>query len=233
MLCSGESNAVLVDLTLGTRTATVTERIFRSAAWAEGAASDAVTVVEVNGVPLGVSEGSGFIDWMPPSNGVYVLTHRVMSHGIQIGDTLTATFEVTLPPGIVVEVGVGKLVTVPQTWLDEHPAIVAAAAGDKVAALNTPSANGRLSNVECYVLGLDPTSETNDFKIVSFPIGADGKPDLSAVVFAPPKDKWNVQSATPVLKGAESLNGDWKAVDEAREEEKSKMRFFKVEVVLP
>ena len=39
-------------------------------------------------------------------------------------------------------------------------------------------------------------------------MGKDGKPDLSAVVFDPPKDKWNVQSATPVLKGAEALGGD-------------------------
>ena len=34
--------------------------------------------------------------------------------------------------------------------------------------------NGRLSNVECYVLGFYPASKTNDFKIVSFPMGRTG-----------------------------------------------------------
>ena len=95
------------------------------------------------------------------------------------------------------------------------------------------AANGRLSNVECYVLGLDPENETNDFRIVSFPLGADGKPDLSAVVFDPPKAKWNVTGARAALKGAEVLGGGWKAVDKASEAEKAKMRFFKVEVELP
>lgn len=95
------------------------------------------------------------------------------------------------------------------------------------------AANGRLSNVECYMLGLDPESETNDFKIVSFPMKADGTPDLSALVFDPPKAKWNVQGATPVLKGASALGGPWNAVDKASEADKAKMRFFKVDVALP
>ena len=83
---------------------------------------------------------------------------------------------------------------------------------------------------ECYVLGLDPENATNDFRITSFPMKADGAPDLSGLTFEPPKEKWNVSGAMPVLKGAKSLDGPWaevpKNVDPA-------LRFFKIEVELP
>ena len=136
--------------------------------------------------------------------------------------------------GIVVDVDDGeKSVTVPRAWINEHPAIVAAASGDERAALCAKAANGRLSVVECYVLGLDPESETNDFKIVSFPMKADGTPDLEKMVFEPAKGKWNVQGAKAVVKGAEALGGKWHEVDKASEADKAKMQFFKVVVELP
>ena len=131
---------------------------------------------------------------------------------------------------IIVDMGGGKSVAVPQTWIEEHPALVAAAGGDAGAALASKAANGRLSVVECYVLGLDPESTTNDFKITSFPMKADGTPDLENIVFDPPEAKWNVEGARPVVKGAASLGGEWQVVTE---ENKSGFRFFKVEVVLP
>ena len=131
---------------------------------------------------------------------------------------------------IVVDMGGGKSVTVPQAWIEEHPALVAAAGGDASAALASKAANGRLSVVECYVLGLDPESTTNDFKITSFPLKADGTPDLENIVFDPPEARWNVPGARPVVKGAMALGDEWLPVTD---ENKASFRFFKVEVEMP
>ena len=51
-------------------------------------------------------------------------------------------------------------------------------------------------------------------------------------VFEPPPSQWNVP-ATWKVKGAATLDGEWKAVEGATAAEKAAMRFFKVEVVLP
>ncbi len=131
---------------------------------------------------------------------------------------------------VVVDMGGGKSVAVPQTWIEEHPALVAAAGGNAEAALAYKAANGRLSVAECYVVGVDPESTTNDFKITAFPMKADGTPDLENIVFDPPEVRWNVEGARPVVKGAASLDDEWQAVTE---ENKASFRFFKVEVVLP
>ena len=111
--------------------------------------------------------------------------------------------------------------TVPQSWLSENTERAATA----------EAANGR-KVWECYVVGLDPEDTTNDFRIVSFPMKADGTPDISAIAFDPPEAKWNVQGATPVLKGKATLEGtgEWQTVTD---ENKAGMRFFKVEVMLP
>ena len=43
--------------------------------------------------------------------------------------------------------------------------------------------------------------------------------------------EWNVQGATPVLKGKATLDGgEWQAVTD---EDKAEVRFVKVEIVLP
>ena len=130
---------------------------------------------------------------------------------------------------VVVDVGDGKNVAVPRTWLDSHPALVAMAGGDMAAALVSTAANGR-KVWECYVLGLDPEKADEDFKIVSFPMKADGTPDVDNIVFDPSREKWNVQGARAVLKGASELGGEWRAVTE---ENKASFRFFKVVVELP
>ena len=80
------------------------------------------------------------------------------------------------------------------------------------------------------MVGVDPESTTNDFKITSFPMKADGTPDLENIVFDPPEARWNVEGARPVVKGTASLGGEWQVVTE---ENKAGFRFFKVEVVLP
>ena len=47
----------------------------------------------------------------------------------------------------------------------------------------------------CYMLGLDPEDETDDFKIMSFILNADGTPNLSSIAFYPPQSEWNVSGA--------------------------------------
>ncbi len=124
----------------------------------------------------------------------------------------------------------GKTVAVPQAWIAGHPALVDAAGGDAVAALNSAAANGRMSVVECYVVGVDPEKADEDFKITSLPMKADGTPDLANIAFTPARETWNVPEATPVLKGAERLEGEWQTVTE---ENKEAFRFFKVVVEVP
>ena len=93
-ICDAESEAVLVDLSIGTRAAALTERIRYSTIWSGVESSDAMAEVAVNAEMLNSATGNGYVDWIPLSNGVYALTHRVMSGGAQVGETLTATFVV-------------------------------------------------------------------------------------------------------------------------------------------
>ena len=93
-MCSGESAATAIDLATGARTAALTERIRYSTDWVSGAASGAIADVSVDGVTLKSATGSGYVDWTPSTNGTYTLTHKVMSGGAQVGETLTATFVV-------------------------------------------------------------------------------------------------------------------------------------------
>ena len=133
---------------------------------------------------------------------------------------------------IVVDVGGGKAVTVPRVWIAGYPAFVAAAGGDAEETVrNRVAANGR-KVWECYVLGLNPEvySVSNDFRITSFPMKADGTPDLEHMSFDPPQTRWNVQGAQPVIKGAAVLDGEWQTVTE---QNKASFRFFKVAVELP
>ena len=120
-------------------------------------------------------------------------------------------------------------VPVPYAWLDSYvPGVAYTSEAYETSAMST-AANGR-KVWECYVLGLDPEVATNDFKITSFPMKADGTPDLENLAFAPAKSQWNVQGARPVVKGAAVLDGEWQTVTE---ENKSAYRFFKVVVELP
>ena len=82
------------------------------------------------------------------------------------------------------------------------------------------------------MLGLDPENgdATNDFRIVSFPMKADGTPDLGKLVFEPPPAKWNVPGARAVIEGAATLDGQW---DEVPSGGNPAYRFFRVRVALP
>ena len=126
-----------------------------------------------------------------------------------------------MPADAVVEVGSGKSVTVPGTWLSEKT----------TRASTDDAANGR-KVWECYVLGLNPedNSATNDFRITSFPMLPNGLPDTEHIAFDPPQTRWNVP-ATYRVKGAVNLDDvDWPEVTEGN---KANFRFFKVELVLP
>ena len=93
-MCSGTSASVKLDLATGTRTAAASETIRYSTAWVDGAASGATAVVAVNGETLKSATDSGAVTWTPQHNGSYTLTHKVMSGGVQMGETLTVTFVV-------------------------------------------------------------------------------------------------------------------------------------------
>ena len=54
--------------------------------------------------------------------------------------------------------------------------------------------------------------------------------DLENIAVDPPKAQWNVQGARAVVKGAATLDGEWKAVEGVTAAEKAAMRFFKVVV---
>ena len=87
------------------------------------------------------------------------------------------------------------------------------------------AANGRTA-AECYMLGLDPALATNDFRIVSIEM-VDGKPKVE---WEPKVNRWTGVEIQAVLKGAATLDGEWKAVEGATAAEKAAMRFFKVVV---
>ncbi len=109
---------------------------------------------------------------------------------------------------VTVDAGEGKTVTVPRAWIDEHPALVEAVGGDVAATLQSLAGNGKMSVAGCYVLGLDPEVSTNGFKIVAFPMKADGTPDLEGLAFEPRCEEWNVQEARPVVKGVKNIGDD-------------------------
>ena len=123
-------------------------------------------------------------------------------------------------------------VPVPYAWLTAHDPGVVDEYEAYEASAKGKAANGRMSVAECYVVGLDPESATNDFRITSFPIKVDGTPDLDAILSGidPPQSKWNVSGAWPVLKGAASLDAEFVPVTEGN---KANFRFFRVDVELP
>ena len=119
-------------------------------------------------------------------------------------------------------------VPVPYAWLDVHVPGVAHESEAYETSAKATAANGR-PVWACDAGGLDPQVATNDFRIVSFPMKADGTPNLAGIVFEPPQAQWNVP-ATYKVKGAATLAGPWRDVPAGGN---PAYRFFKVEVVLP
>ncbi len=122
-------------------------------------------------------------------------------------------------------------VPVPYAWLTAHdPGVVDEYDAYETSAKAT-AVNG-YKTWECYVLGLDPQG-VEAFRITTFQMKADGTPDLENIMVDPPKAQWNVPGARAVVKGAATLDGEWKTVEEATAAEKAAMRFFKVVVEVP
>jgi len=122
-------------------------------------------------------------------------------------------------------------VHVPYAWLLGHDPEIVDEYDAYEAAAKVTGANGH-KVWESYVIGADPNDKVDFLKITAFPMKADGTPDFEEITISPPRSKWNVEGAQPVLKGKATLDGagEWQPV---KDENKADMRFFKVEVVLP
>ena len=144
--------------------------------------------------------------------------------------------EVVLPSGpsaIAVDFG-GKTISLSTAWVSQmmgRPADWVEGNHAYVKSfLESTSANGRLSVVECYALGLDPEVATDDLVITEFPMKANGTPDLANLKYEPSADKWNLPGLTVRVLGAPDLAGPWQEVQDGDE---ASLRFFKVEIVAP
>ena len=88
----GASAHFSLDNRTGMRVANATERIVFSPAW-ETDAVGATAVVSTNGVTVKSATEAGVYEWTPsPLDGTYELTHAIYANGVQVGETLTATF---------------------------------------------------------------------------------------------------------------------------------------------
>jgi hypothetical protein len=127
---------------------------------------------------------------------------------------------------ITIDVGDGKNVVVPASWIDKYDSLVAAAGGDKAAALLRPAANGR-KVWECFMLGVDPTKADDDFKITRFWMEG-GEPKFE---FSHSTDGAGNSFAPRIkTKGKAKLSDGWRDVPAGGD---PSFRFFTVEVMLP
>ena len=91
--CGAASTHLSLDNRTGTRVAAATERISFSPAW-ETDTVGATAVVSIDGVAIKDSTEAGAFDWAPMQGGTYQFSHAVFVSGVQVGQTLTATFVV-------------------------------------------------------------------------------------------------------------------------------------------
>ena len=122
---------------------------------------------------------------------------------------------------VLVAAAGGKTVRVSGSWLKENT----------TRAATDDAANARLKVWQCYVLGLDPEIAADDFRITSFPMNANGAPNLAGIEVSPSTNGWNVSGATYKVKGKAMLADGWQDVDPASVN--PALRFFAVELVLP
>ena len=133
----------------------------------------------------------------------------------------TATVSLTLSEPFSAD-WIAERMGVSTEWIESHSALAKSM-------LEATAANGRLSVVECYVLGIDPEDPGEDFEITWFGMKADGSPDLENIRFSPPREKWSLGLQFR-LKGKATLADEWQDVPDAGE---PTFRFFKAEAVLP
>ena len=127
---------------------------------------------------------------------------------------------------VSVDLGGGKSVVVPVEWIDSYVDIVAAAGGDKAAALQRTAANGR-KVWECFMLGVDPTDPSDDFRITRFWM-ENGEPKFEFSHKTDGSGNLFLPYVKPL--GKAQLSDKWRHVPESGN---PAFRFFTVEVVPP
>ena len=118
---------------------------------------------------------------------------------------------------------IGWMLDVWPEWVVDHQTLTKSI-------LEATAANGRLSVVECYALGLDPEVATDDLVITELPMKADGTPDLAKLKYEPSEDRWTLPGLTARVLGASDLAGPWQ---EVRVGDETHYRFFKVVIEVP
>ena len=114
-------------------------------------------------------------------------------------------------------------VPVPHSWLDGYPEALAAHGGNREAFASDWAANGRNRVWECYVAGMDPTLESDEFKVTALSFEDGGvevrwSPDLN--------ENGTKSNRTYTVEGKPTMTNDWGPRDPAS-------RFFRVRVELP
>lgn len=118
---------------------------------------------------------------------------------------------------------VNRLVTVPQTWLNSYGLLSIDTAGAVGVANLSPIASRSL--YDSYVAGLDPTDEESQFKLKIEIV--DNKPIITWEPVLPSEES---AKRKYTIYGCKELGGEWYNADEAPDEVKSQLRFFKVGV---
>jgi hypothetical protein len=206
-----------------------------TASWTvEGATVDVpITMTNSTGTTLGTVGGSYSPVFTTPGTKTVTLTVMDKDGGC---DIRYYYFEVEAPP-VLIDVDFGGQAKLFSTdwiagrmglsseWVKGHSSLVKSLLG-------ATAANGRLSVVECYALGIDPEDPDVDFVITEFPMKANGMPDLSKLKYEPSSDNWELPNLTIRVMGATDLLGPWSEVTDGGEPGTA-YRFFKVEVVVP
>ena len=142
--------------------------------------------------------------------------------GTSAGDDCAWLDEVTwTPTGSAAEVITVNGISVPLSWLDSYPTLLAEHGGNYAAAANAFAANGR-PVADCFVAGLCPTNAAARFEArIDF---VDGRPVV----------KWNPDlneggtkhERVYTVEGKENLTDNWSPTNSAS-------RFFRVKVEMP
>ena len=114
----------------------------------------------------------------------------------------------------------------PMEWIESCADIVAAAGGDKAAALQRTAANGR-KVWECFMLGIDPTKADDDFRITRFWM-ENGEPKFEFSHSVDGSGNSLISRIKPL--GKENLSDSWHEVPPGGN---PSFRFFTVDVELP
>ena len=156
------------------------------------------------------------------SNGTYTLTHKVMSGGEQVGETLTAIFLVEGLAPIYTSTQTTP-VPVPYAWLTQYEPDIVDEYDAYEAAAKATAANGRNKVWECFVAGICPTNET-----ASFTARIEMQDGVPVVTWEPDLNTNGVVRTYKVY-GRETLEngGEWQYPTN------SLHRFFKVTVEMP